>query len=236
MSYLAPSPLAPFYRAVLDRPDDDTPRLIMADLLDEHDFGEWAEFIRRQVAEAGKPPSQGTLDLMVGRACVWWEWLSPDTDLEVSAIVENYQVRRGFPERWTGPADQWMADYQWVLAEAPIREVHWTRPVSPVFVVDGDTTMARLMWNVLAGDEPQQFAQLWPGIAFSHRRAPRLPRRSADGIEPGWGSHPEHFQSVQAINMAAAQDWGRRFETLARAPGQPASNSGQATAPSGPRQ
>ncbi|MFO0825950.1 MAG: TIGR02996 domain-containing protein [Gemmataceae bacterium] len=42
-------------RAVCENPDDDTPRLVFADWLDEHDEPERAEFIRLQVAAALHP-------------------------------------------------------------------------------------------------------------------------------------------------------------------------------------
>ena len=43
------------YRAILDYPDDDTPRLIFADVLDEEDDPDRAAFIRAQVALAAVP-------------------------------------------------------------------------------------------------------------------------------------------------------------------------------------
>jgi uncharacterized protein (TIGR02996 family) len=45
----------PFLRAICENPDDDTVRLVYADWLDEHGELERAEFIRLQVAQAGKP-------------------------------------------------------------------------------------------------------------------------------------------------------------------------------------
>ena len=42
-------------RAVCENPDDDTPRLVFADWLDEHDEPERAEFIRLQIAAALHP-------------------------------------------------------------------------------------------------------------------------------------------------------------------------------------
>lgn len=39
----------PFLRAIIARRDDDLPRLIAADWLDEHGCGERAEFIRLQI-------------------------------------------------------------------------------------------------------------------------------------------------------------------------------------------
>jgi uncharacterized protein (TIGR02996 family) len=42
--------------AVCDRPDDDTPRLVLADWLDDHGQPEWAAFVRAQVELARTPP------------------------------------------------------------------------------------------------------------------------------------------------------------------------------------
>ena len=44
-----------FMQAILDAPDDDTPRLIFADWLDEHGEAERAEFIRVQCELAKHP-------------------------------------------------------------------------------------------------------------------------------------------------------------------------------------
>src|SRR5688572_16281574 len=43
-------------RAVIDNPSEDTPRLVFADWLDEHDEEDRAEFIRAQVRLAGMKP------------------------------------------------------------------------------------------------------------------------------------------------------------------------------------
>ncbi|HYT91149.1 MAG TPA: TIGR02996 domain-containing protein [Gemmataceae bacterium] len=42
-------------RAVIDNPDDDGPRLVYADWLEEHGDAERAEFIRIQIAVAESP-------------------------------------------------------------------------------------------------------------------------------------------------------------------------------------
>src|SRR5262245_28522095 len=42
-------------RAVIENPDDDAPRLVYADWLDEHGDAAWAEFIRLQIAAAREP-------------------------------------------------------------------------------------------------------------------------------------------------------------------------------------
>jgi uncharacterized protein (TIGR02996 family) len=48
-----------FLQAIIDNPDDDAPRLIYADWLDEHGDPERAEFIRLQCARAARKPALG---------------------------------------------------------------------------------------------------------------------------------------------------------------------------------
>lgn len=68
------------YRACLDRPFDDTPRLVLADYLDDHDEAERAELIRAQCALA-RPVLAADRDRLTVR--VWdlltaaKEWLFP---------------------------------------------------------------------------------------------------------------------------------------------------------------
>jgi uncharacterized protein (TIGR02996 family) len=45
-----------FLQAILESPDDDTPRLVYADWLDEYGETDRAEFIRVQIALAALPP------------------------------------------------------------------------------------------------------------------------------------------------------------------------------------
>jgi len=45
-----------FLQAILDDPEDDTPRLVYADWLEEHGQPEHAQFIRTQITLAGLPP------------------------------------------------------------------------------------------------------------------------------------------------------------------------------------
>lgn len=50
-----PTERDPLLRAVRDDPDDDAPRLVFADWLDEHGQADWADFIRRDVRLARLP-------------------------------------------------------------------------------------------------------------------------------------------------------------------------------------
>jgi uncharacterized protein (TIGR02996 family) len=85
-----------FLQAILEDPDDDTPRLVYADWLDDHGRPERAEFIRLQCRLARLPAGDGRRqDLearegdLLGRHRR--EWLEPLGDPWVSA-----EFRRGF--------------------------------------------------------------------------------------------------------------------------------------------
>src|SRR3954451_8316779 len=49
-----------FLRAICENPDDDTPRLVFADWLQEHGDEARAEFIRLQIEIAGSPDGEKT--------------------------------------------------------------------------------------------------------------------------------------------------------------------------------
>src|SRR5688500_15526834 len=73
------------YRAVLDNPEDDAPRLVYADWLDEHGRPERAEFIRVQCAMDRVPAGTGRWRPLFDRA---------------------QQIERQWRAVWTGPAQE----------------------------------------------------------------------------------------------------------------------------------
>jgi uncharacterized protein (TIGR02996 family) len=93
-----------FLQAILESPDDDTPRLVYADYLDEHGDPDRAEFIRVQVALASLPPGdlrQQQLgdrerQLLAGHR---EEWLGP-----LRPLLSGWAFRRGFLDAITVPA------------------------------------------------------------------------------------------------------------------------------------
>jgi uncharacterized protein (TIGR02996 family) len=112
--------------AVIERPDDDGPRLVYADWLEEHDEPARAEFIRVQCSLArlpAKDPRQPALqhreqELLGQYGWVWAEAFAP--------VVSEWAYRRGFIERIgmrleTSP-DAILA----VLRKAPIRHLRDT--------------------------------------------------------------------------------------------------------------
>ena len=84
--------------AIFAEPEDDAPRLVYADWLEEHDQPERAEFIRLQIDRATRPspeyyyPGEREKTLLAAHRLEWLsalpEWLHP-----------RFEFHRGFPER-----------------------------------------------------------------------------------------------------------------------------------------
>lgn len=138
-----------FLAAVLANPDDDTPRLIYADWLDEQRQGERAEFIRVQVAiaaeesypgdrwcaEAGGKLRVGVADCHKCRPCLLrrreGELLKGPLGWDQSAVWGKvtwafkglWHFRRGFVETVEITADCWLAHADAILAAQPVQHV-----------------------------------------------------------------------------------------------------------------
>jgi uncharacterized protein (TIGR02996 family) len=108
-------------RAVIADPDDDAPRLIFADWLDENGQCERAEFIRVQIALAEMATNDERRPEL--RRCErrllrrwgnrWTQALRP--------AVFNYIFRRGFVESVVCIADEFLSNGKPLFALAPIR-------------------------------------------------------------------------------------------------------------------
>jgi uncharacterized protein (TIGR02996 family) len=109
--------------AVREEPDEDGPRLVYADWLDEHDQPERAEFIRLQCRLAGKKLSaekekglrkreQALLDAHEG------EWAAP-----LAGLVRSWRFRRGFVERVAMTPPQFVANAAALFRLAPVRHL-----------------------------------------------------------------------------------------------------------------
>jgi uncharacterized protein (TIGR02996 family) len=88
-----------FLQAILERPEDDVPRLVYADWLDENGDSERAEFIRLQCALAKLPPDAPQRRAMRQRedellALHSWEWAAG-----FGWKIQEWQFVRGFIER-----------------------------------------------------------------------------------------------------------------------------------------
>jgi uncharacterized protein (TIGR02996 family) len=110
-------------RAVIAEPDDDAPRLIYADWLDEHGQSERAEFIRVQVAAAGLPRDDKRLrrlwrierQLLARNRETWTAWLWP--------VSCGERFVRGFVEYVTCRASPLLSYGAELFTLAPIRHM-----------------------------------------------------------------------------------------------------------------
>jgi len=131
-------------------PDDDLPRLVAADWLDEHDESERAEFIRLQCELArGAVVDSSRLGAMRWREHALlvsptggplWAWeacphivkfelaksSSPLRGIGLSGS-ERVRFRRGFPEQLTCPATDWHLHGEGVVPRQPIHTLNLTR-------------------------------------------------------------------------------------------------------------
>jgi uncharacterized protein (TIGR02996 family) len=126
-----------FLRAICDNPDDDTPRLVYADWLDEH--GDEArraraEFIRTQVELARMPLVDDSVEMGGRRRCLRIreaqllqrhkrEWLRPfrGTSGLLRGPNVRAQFRRGLIERLCLPVARFLKEGKALTAHLPIR-------------------------------------------------------------------------------------------------------------------
>jgi uncharacterized protein (TIGR02996 family) len=116
--------------AIAARPDDDTPRLVYADWLDDHGDADRAEFIRLQCALAqggpDDPAAAERADELENRHRIRWLAGVP------TGPGLRWEFRRGFPERLE-------ADIRTVLARfAKLSEVPWLRDLCVTNVFSSD--------------------------------------------------------------------------------------------------
>lgn len=114
-----------FLQAIIDRPDDDTPRLIFADWLDERGRpgdADRAEFIRLQCAcGMGDFPSMREMDLLSEHRR---EWIKPLLDLIPDLKDREIGFYHGFPCIITIHRMKDINLIPELLKVAPIREVN----------------------------------------------------------------------------------------------------------------
>jgi uncharacterized protein (TIGR02996 family) len=116
-----------FLEAIHEQPDDDTPRLVFADWLDEHGGAQErarAAFIRAQVrAEPLDPhdPARWSLEdesrqLLAEHGS---EWAAP-----LQGLADRWEYRRGFVEEVWATTEQLLSPGPRLMAAAPVRRLH----------------------------------------------------------------------------------------------------------------
>lgn len=116
-------------RAICDNPDDDTPRLVFADWLDEHGEPERAEFIRVQI-ELTRAPDEKRRGVLEARGKELLkrhqrEWTAPLTDFASDFFGNPFVFRRGFVENLGSDGELLLEDRAGdrLFGLAPIREI-----------------------------------------------------------------------------------------------------------------
>ncbi len=122
---------AAFLQDILDGPDDDAPRLIYADWLDDQGQAERAEFIRVQCEIAKLSEGPRRRDLERREQALWsahgWRWLAPFRPLCVDPFaasqVQFPRFRRGFLEVLSLTWKEAAPHLPELLSRAPLREL-----------------------------------------------------------------------------------------------------------------
>lgn len=116
----------PFLQRIRAYPDDDVPRLIFADWLDEQDgrAADRAAFIRVQVALAGLPADDPRRTRLLTREKVLLDAYRAEWEAPLHGLATGLVFRRGFVDEVKVTARQFLRRAHELFAAGPIRHVH----------------------------------------------------------------------------------------------------------------
>ena len=192
---------AALIRAVLASPDDDTPRLVFADWLDDHGEARLAAFIRDQI-ECARHANRHELDTY--HTFLQWKdaAFAGECALDVWGVAAEFLFplaswNRGFLESLAWTYEAWKDYATAVLALHPVRRVRLTTPVGDLHA---HREFGRILARVagLAVSVPDDtsggrdttaaiLAVRWPGIAFELPPAQIFTDAEAAGFRAGYG-------------------------------------------------
>jgi uncharacterized protein (TIGR02996 family) len=114
-----------FMRAIIDRPDDDSPRLIYADWLEENGETERAEFIRLQCARSSARTQTSVRPEAVLREMDLLEHYQAQWTPRIAQLAKSLQAsfNRGFIEHVLVEARAFVAGADQLFAQSPVRSV-----------------------------------------------------------------------------------------------------------------
>jgi uncharacterized protein (TIGR02996 family) len=105
-----------FMRAIIDDPDDDGPRLVFADWIEEHVDPDWALAVRRSVADPGRTD-------WVRLHGLWWPGGPDSTPPLQNDAFDRVGVRRGFVEAVECTLAQWLEGGPMAVRAQPVTRV-----------------------------------------------------------------------------------------------------------------
>lgn len=131
------SDLDAFLACICNKPEDDAPRLVLADWLDENSRSDWAELIRLQLLGDPKKSFKSCAPDRLCRECQLAVSVDFDLDgLKTANLRRNGEeviIARGMPWAYYGPSDSFLRHF----------EVLWKWPI--VKVVPSDVPIVREM-------------------------------------------------------------------------------------------
>jgi uncharacterized protein (TIGR02996 family) len=197
-----------FLADIREHPDDDTPRLIFADWLDDAGHEGRAAFIRAQCADPRQSCGlrvrrEGAEVLVAGVGCVAPPWLftAPDTRTLPARPdgVTYYRFRRGFLDGVGFHPVAWLADGRKVAPLAPAALIR-------LWDLEPWHAAGRAQWCWVRGDAPLaetpvERANVPPDL-FDHLTGQRERR---EGLNWAWyTSKPEAMADLSAAALAWA--------------------------------
>jgi uncharacterized protein (TIGR02996 family) len=114
-----------FFDRIRDAPDDDAPRLIYADWLDEHDQPDRAEFIRLQCALDRLPDDDPRRPELRERERLLSEANEDRWTASLRPLVSAWEFRRGVVDRVSVDAHQFLDAGTAIFDLAPVRKVRF---------------------------------------------------------------------------------------------------------------
>jgi uncharacterized protein (TIGR02996 family) len=142
---------AAFLRAILADPDDDLPRLIYADYLDERGDPR-GEFIRAQIEVARLPRGDARRKKLKERATQLRDRHEPEWVGPLREFIDGWEFRRGFVEAVTLGALAFLRQGDALFAAAPVRQVALTHAWEEVEALAQCPHLARLRSLSLSGN------------------------------------------------------------------------------------
>jgi len=115
-----------FLQAILDAPDDDAPRLLFADWLEDNGDSDRAELIRVQIALADRPADHAVAGLR-SRQNALLALHDEEWSESVRAVAFGWEYSRGFVETVEAEAETFLDGAETLFGRAPVRRVrlHW---------------------------------------------------------------------------------------------------------------
>lgn len=112
-----------FLEDIIANPEDNAPRLIYADWLEDHGDPDRAEFIRGQIAMEGPLPTAAR-DTLVARGNELLEHHGTKWANSIHGLVKDYTFRRGFVAEVAVSSDQFLDHATKLAPLAPIQAIH----------------------------------------------------------------------------------------------------------------